>query len=137
MSNHDMPIIFLVFIYFWFLHLKRAERKNACIGYSWLKMGWNNNHNNGHVEMKKSWLIKRSPWNLARHRMLAQWDQIIFEGKFLIFWSISFTWLYKKKSSTTQVHKTIYRVNQQCCPGENCPETPPETLHRESPEFLG
>ena len=23
---------------------------------------------------------------------------------------------------------TMYRVNQQCCPGRNCPETPPETL---------
>jgi hypothetical protein len=83
-------------------------------------MGRNNNHNNGHVEMKKSWLIKRSPWNLARHRMLAQWDQIISKEKVSAFsvsrdcsqlsFNCNMTFSLKK-SSKTQGHKTIYECS--------------------------
>ena len=30
----------------------------------------------------------------------------------------------------------LYRVDQQCCPGRNCPETPPGDPPRGSPDFL-
>ena len=72
----------------------------------------------------------RSQNNLGWFKCFSARLEIIFHivhdpKKFLQQFSFFKGW---NKNCYYRKFVTTYRVDQQCCPGGNCPETPPETL---------